>query len=232
MVSKPVVRHPGQPLPSTASRTTDYRSRLTAHGSLFYLLSLFCFALGLMSKPMLVTWPLRDVAAGLLAAGENAECGMQNAESEVRADTHHAPRSTLLRLVWEKIPFFALAAAASVVTFVVQQHGGAVADVESLPLGARSGNALISYGRYLGKLFWPTDLAVYYPHPGQWPLGKVLLAGGVILGLSVLVWVPRRRASLFADGVAVVFGDAGPGDWAGASGRSGDGGSVYLSSRR
>ena len=64
---------------------------------------------------------------------------------------------------------------------------------ESLPLGARVGNALISYGRYLGKLFWPADLAVFYPHPGHWPLGKVLLAGGLILGISVLVWVQRRR---------------------------------------
>jgi Flp pilus assembly protein TadD len=98
------------------------------------------------------------------------------------------------RLVGEKIPFFALAVAASVVTFVVQQRTGALAAVESLSLGARSGNAVVSYCRYLGKLFWPTELAVVYPHPGQWPLGKVLLAGGVLLGLSVLVWVQRRRA--------------------------------------
>ena len=93
----------------------------------------------------------------------------------------------------EKIPFFVLAALMSVVTFVVQKREGALAAGESLPLGARVGNALISYGRYLGKLFWPTDLAVLYPHPGQWPLGKVVLAGGLILGISVLVWVQRRR---------------------------------------
>ena len=91
------------------------------------------------------------------------------------------------------MPFFAFAAAISVVTFVVQQHGGAMTRAERLPLGARVGNALISYGRYLGKLFWPADLAVYYPHPAQWPAGKVLLAGGLMLGLSVLVWVQRRR---------------------------------------
>jgi hypothetical protein len=58
---------------------------------------------------------------------------------------------------------------------------------------ARAGNALISYCRYLGKLFWPADLAVFYPHPGYWPLGKVLLAGGLLLGISVLVWMGRRR---------------------------------------
>ena len=93
----------------------------------------------------------------------------------------------------EKIPFFVLVALMSVVTFVVQQRAGTLAAGEDLPLGARVGNALISYGRYLGKLFWPTDLAVFYPHPGHWPLGKVLLAGGLILGISVLVWVQRRR---------------------------------------
>jgi hypothetical protein len=64
---------------------------------------------------------------------------------------------------------------------------------EALPLSARGGNALISYCRYLGKLFWPTDLAVFYPHPGVLAGGEVLLAGGLIVGLSVLLFVQRRR---------------------------------------
>jgi tetratricopeptide (TPR) repeat protein len=84
-------------------------------------------------------------------------------------------------------------ALASVVTFVVQKREGFMGLGEMLPLGARIGNALISYCRYLGKLFWPTDL-FFYLHPMQWPLGKVLLAGGLILGISVLVWVQRRRS--------------------------------------
>ena len=65
--------------------------------------------------------------------------------------------------------------------------------VQNFPLGARSGNALISYCRYLGKLFWPTDLAVFYPHPGHWSMEQVLLAGGLLLGISVLLIVKRRR---------------------------------------
>ena len=144
-----------------------------------YLLSLLFFTLGLMSKAMLVTmpfvlllldyWPLNRV--------RNAECGMWNFKN----------------LVLEKIPFFALAAAASVVTFVTQNRGGAVMTVESLPLGARVGNALISYCRYLGKTFWPTDLAVFYPHPGYWPLEEVLLAGAFLCGISALLLVKRRQ---------------------------------------
>jgi tetratricopeptide (TPR) repeat protein len=141
-------------------------------------------------------WPLGRM--------QNAEGRRQKAEA---SDTQHAtritphvsrftfrvPRTVVLPLLVEKIPFFVLAVAASIVTFVVQKHEGALAGGVNLSLVARGGNALIAYSRYLGKLFWPTHLAVYYPHPGQWPLGTVLLAAGLILGLSVLVWVPRRR---------------------------------------
>ena len=96
-------------------------------------------------------------------------------------------------LLLEKLPFVALAAAASVVTFAVQSHGGAVATMETLPLGARLGNALISDRRYLGKIFWPTDLAIFYPHPGSWPLATVLLAAVFLSAVSVLFFVQRKR---------------------------------------
>ena len=146
--------------------------RLPSSG--FYWLSLLFFVLGLMSKAMLVTmpfvlllldyWPLERFKGG-----------------------------GVWRLVREKIPFFVLALAASVMTFVVQQQGGAVKTVEYLPLGARVGNALISYCRYAGKTFWPTDLAVFYPHPGYWPLWQVVLAGGIVTGIALLLIVKRGR---------------------------------------
>ena len=176
-----------------ATRFTFHVSRFTFHTGIFYLLSLCFFALGLMSKPMLVTWPLVMLLLDYWPLGrmQNAECRMQN---EAATDTQPVSRFTFhLPLLFEKIPFFFLVALASVVTFVVQRHTGALDAGESLPLGARAGNALISYGRYLGKLFWPAELAVVYPHPGQWPLEKVLLAGAVILGISVLFWAARRR---------------------------------------
>jgi tetratricopeptide (TPR) repeat protein len=140
---------------------------------------------------MLVTWPFVMLLLDYwpLRRWEPSTINSPLRQSEATA----GQLSTTLRLVTEKIPFFALAALASVVTFVVQQRAGSVMAAENLPLGARVGNALISYCRYLGKLFWPTELAVFYPHPGQWPLGKVLLAGGVILGLSMLLFVQRRR---------------------------------------
>jgi tetratricopeptide (TPR) repeat protein len=147
----------------------------------FYLLGLFLFALGLLSKPMLVTWPFVMLLLDYWPLGR------------LEPSPPNSRFSALLRLVTEKIPFFALAAAASILTFVVQQHVGTLPTVESMPLGARVENVLISYSRYLGKIFWPTELAVFYPLPEKWPLRIVLLAGGLILGTSGLFWVQRRR---------------------------------------
>ena len=178
-----------------APRTVHHISRFTLHASRFYFLSLGCFALGLMSKPMLVTLPFAMLLLDYwpLKRMQNAECRMQKAESGATFDARRSTLRALLPLLAEKLPFFALAAAASVVTFVVQKQGGALEPIGYLPLGARVGNALISYCRYLGKMFWPANLAVFYPHPGQWPLVKVLLAGGLLLGISGLLFMKRRR---------------------------------------
>ena len=174
---------------ASGPNTTNKATRHTPHATVSYLLSLGCFALGLMSKPMLVTWPCVMLLLDYWPLRR-----MPKAEPR---STLHAPRFTLHALLpWltEKLPFFALAAVASVVTFLVQQQEGAVKSVQHLSLGARSGNALVSYCRYLGKLFWPTNLTVFYPHPGQWSMAKVLLAGGLILGISALLLVKRSRS--------------------------------------
>jgi tetratricopeptide (TPR) repeat protein len=144
-----------------------------------YCWSLFFFACGLMSKPMLVTVPFVLLLLDYWPLGR------------VTGDERWVTR--IRHLVFEKIPFFGLATVASVVTFVAQKTGGAVAQLENLPLGARMGNALISYCRYLEKSFWPMDLAVFYPHPGNWPPAEVLLAGGLLLGVTGLFIVLGRR---------------------------------------
>ena len=170
-----------------ASRTTHHASRFTFHVSRYYLLALCFFVLGLMSKPMLVTWPFVLLLLDYWPLGR---FGLQ-------ADS--GPPSTrkwqiVNRILWEKAPFFLIAAVFSVVTLLVQKHGGAVKAAQDFPLDVRCANALVSYCRYLGKLLWPTGLAVYYPHPQHWPLGLVLLAGGLLLGISVLLFAQRRRA--------------------------------------
>ncbi len=167
-----------------APRDTRHASRfLILPSSVFYLLSLVLFALGLMSKPMLVTlpcvlllldyWPLR----------------------RFELSTLNPQPSTLLRLMAEKAPFFLLAAASSVITFIVQRKGGAVST--SLSLGGRIANALVSYVRYVGKMFWPVDLSILYPHPGRWPAWQVIASAAWLLAIFVAVlWLARRRPYL------------------------------------
>ncbi|MBN1788374.1 MAG: tetratricopeptide repeat protein [Sedimentisphaerales bacterium] len=114
-----------------------------------YLLVVVFFALGLMSKPMLVTlpfvlllldyWPLERITA----------------------------KRSLVYLVIEKIPLFAMVAASSVVTFIVQNAGRTAPSDEGCGLVVRLANAPISYLKYIAKMFWPSRLAVFYPHPGE-----------------------------------------------------------------
>jgi Flp pilus assembly protein TadD len=139
----------------------------------------------MMSKPTLVTWPF------LLLLLDYWPLGRWD------VSTLPALRSSLFRLVWEKAAFFVGVGCMSVGTFVVSGFQGVFEQGARLSMGARVGNALISYCSYLGKLFWPTDLAVIYPRPMHSPLSQVLLAVALLLGIStlVLLW-PRRRPYL------------------------------------
>jgi len=187
------VRYAGDTVASNQWPVTSNQGALITDYRLpFYFLSLCCFALALMSKAMVVTLPFILLLLDYWPLGrmQSAECRMQNPKTD---DTHHAPRTTLLHLVREKIPFFVLAALTSIVTFIAQKRGGSLAAGEHLPLGGRLGNAVIGYGCYLRRLVWPADLAVFYPHPGYWPLVKVLLTGGLLLSLLLLVWALRQR---------------------------------------
>ena len=153
----------------------------------FYALTLVAFALGLMSKPMLVTVPF----VLLLLDGwplDRMACRTSQAEGP-------AMRSIYTKLVIEKLPFFLLAAVVSVVVLKVQQSGGAV--FESLPLVARAENAVVSYCRYLAKLFWPADLAVYYPHVYSWSAAIVLSCSLVLVVVSVAFVLLSRRRPFF-----------------------------------
>jgi tetratricopeptide (TPR) repeat protein len=138
-----------------------------------YLTMSILFALGLMSKPMLVTlpfilllldyWPLKGFAV----------------------------RSSTKRLILEKIPLLALSVAGGFITLWVQQSS--VARTEELPLIWRVANGLVTYATYLRQMIWPMGLAVFYPHPGdQLPVWEIGL-GSVLLGLVSAGAIALRR---------------------------------------
>jgi tetratricopeptide (TPR) repeat protein len=80
-----------------------------------------------------------------------------------------------------------------VVTYCVQRKAGATEILARLSLGERIENALVSYCPYLGKLIWPTHLAVFYPHPERWPTAAVWGAVLLLAGISMVALAARKR---------------------------------------
>lgn len=155
---------------------------------LSYGLTLLFFALGLMSKPMLVTvpfllllldyWPrnrfvLRDVNPQLL------------------------PRR-ILRLIFEKLPFLVLSLASCVVTILAQRQ--AIKPMDALSPSLRLGNALTSYITYLVQLVWPENLAVYYPYRIDIPAWQTVGAGTLLFLITLLGVLAARRFPYFLTG--------------------------------
>src|SRR5208282_2262641 len=115
-----------------------------------YLVIIAAFALALLSKPMAVSLPLVLLLLDYWPLERYEDIPF---------------RRKWARLSIEKLPLFLMSAASSVVTMIAQRSGGAVAVESLLPLSVRLKNAIVSCVAYLGKIFWPAKLAVFYPHP-------------------------------------------------------------------
>jgi len=145
-------------------------------------------ALGLMAKPMLVTFPFTLLILDFWPLG--------------RLRNDKGGRACLI----EKIPFFALALAAAALAVFAQGRAGALATLEAFPWPVRLGNALLASGWYLRKAIWPTGLAYFYPHPGaalSWvhvAITGVLLAAGAVVAVNL-----RRRRPFIAAGLLWYF---------------------------
>lgn len=137
-----------------------------------YLVVVFVFACGLMSKPMLVTvpfvlllvdyWPLARI------------------------------KGQFWKRAFEKIPLIALSAVSSIITFLVQK--GAVGRTEELPIFERINNAVVSYVLYIWQMLWPTNLAVFYPHPEtRLPLWRIASSLLLLICITAVAITLRKQ---------------------------------------
>lgn len=150
-----------------------------------YLLVAFTLALGLMSKPMVVSLPLVLLMLDFWPLHRTSA----NATQHPTPNAHHLPR-----LLLEKLPLLALAAASCAATIWAQKGANAVASLELRPLGVRVANAFVAYIGYLTKTIWPSDLGAFYPHPGNTlPAWQVI--GSVLLFIVITVLALRARRS-------------------------------------
>jgi len=178
------------------SQEAEVRSRCLRHlpSPIFYLLALVCFALGLMSKTVVVTtpvvmmlldyWPLRRVSGVM---GQVSGGGAQWPDRIIETLRLPSRRHLLL----EKLPFFGLAFAAGLLTIHAERGVGALVSETSVPFEVRIGNAALSSVRYLWQTVWPTHLAVHYPLSIMSPVG--LVSGSLLLLALISLVVLRMR---------------------------------------
>jgi hypothetical protein len=162
------------------------------------------FVLGLAAKPMVITlpfvlllldyWPLQRVegwGAATLAPSRAGKSRKQPTEAGTSAFGLAMPKLPASRLMLEKLPLLIFSAASAVIT-VIAQRSSAIRSLSKIPMDERLENALYSYAMYIWRAFWPTRLALYYPHPTDtlsgWQLGLALL---FLLSVSALVWKQR-----------------------------------------
>jgi len=155
-----------------------------------YLLLLLFFALGLMSKPMLVSVPFVLLLLDYWPLGRITHVGLPKALGRQPASSSQWP--VIRRLVAEKVPLFALSAFSLVATLFTQFQS--TGTMSQLPLPWRLNNAAVSYVVYIWQMFWPVRLAAFYPHPnGQLRLWQVLLAIAFLIAVTLLAIHTRKE---------------------------------------
>jgi len=165
-----------------------------------YLFVFFFLCLGLMAKPMLVTWPFLLLLLDFwpLNRLHLSTSGTRQVESITGFDF-----KIFFKLILEKIPLFIPVVFSSIITFMAQQSGGAVNSLTSLPLDIRINNALVSWISYVIKAVWPAHLTVFYPHSGnmlpiwQGAGAALLIAGSTCAAVRLSRQYPYGIVGLF-----------------------------------
>jgi protein O-mannosyl-transferase len=162
-------------------------------GGVRYMALALLFACGLMSKPMVITfplvlllldyWPLGRLAWGQASAAEGG-CPYALSSQPLRA------------LCIEKIPLLALSAGSALITMIAQRSGGAVLTSAAHAPLLRFENAILCYALYIKKALWPSHLAALYPYPHALPAWEVFTAALFLLAVTGVVLTNREHRYL------------------------------------
>ena len=174
-----------------------------------YVLTLTCFALGLMAKPQIIPlpfalllwdyWPLKRLFPDQPTPSDvDLNKGNQSKDQNLKKNGCGGGRS-LSSLILEKTPLFMLAAISAVITVIAQRSANAVHNLADYSILVRIENCIVAYARYLAATFWPARLAPLYPHPGNslatWQIAVSAAALFVVTALTIH-WRDRRYLAM------------------------------------
>lgn len=171
-----------------------------------YLAIIFFFVLGLMSKPMLITfpfvlilldyWPLQRIQSKYPASD------IDITGTKIRIFR----KLPIPAIIAEKIPLFLLCVGSAIITIFAQTHWGVLKTLEAFPLKTRFINAILSYINYIKKTLWPARLGALYPYPGSFSILEALGASLLILCILLLTVKQRKRHPYFLFGILWYLG--------------------------
>lgn len=160
-----------------------------------YTLTLLLFGLGLLAKPAIVTLPFVMLLLDFWPLNRLRTIPLKSdARRMTLADIKTwLQKSNISGLILEKIPFFFLTTVSIYISYMSTQHHDIVVSTHEVPHHLRLANGLVSYMNYLGKMFWPQKLAVFYPYPNEIPIWMTTLALIWVICVSVIVlrWALR-----------------------------------------
>ncbi len=164
-----------------------------------YFLVMLMFILGLMAKPMVVTLPFILLLLDLWPLNRFERFDQQETLTKSMIGGVWSRFRQFWLVGWnnrflflEKLPFLGVAVVMSIVMYVTQEESEAVAPLTELSIYDRIVNVCVAYAAYLGKTIWPVNLAVFYPHPGHWPLENFVAALVILTGLICFGLIKRR----------------------------------------
>lgn len=148
-----------------------------------YLASLLLFCLGMLAKPAIMTlpfilllldfWPLHRIRLE------------RDGGRTVRIS---AAGRSIPRLLLEKIPFLTVTFISLIYNLTGAEMRMGLYGAEQIPFGLRASNAIVSFMKYLGLLFWPHGQSIFYPYPAVIPLWQVLCSAAVLLLLIFIAF--------------------------------------------
>ncbi len=148
-----------------------------------YLLVLLIFELGLLAKPAIMTLPFIML---LLDLWPLKRLQIERKDENDKSWALRTSGTPILNLIIEKIPFLALSFASLASNLLGANQRMGLYGAEFAPMGLRISNALVSTIKYLGNLFWPANLAVFYPYPDMIPFWQITGAVLVLVLVTIL----------------------------------------------
>ncbi|HEY4283488.1 MAG TPA: tetratricopeptide repeat protein [Chthoniobacterales bacterium] len=167
----------------------------------WYVLAGLLFVIGLMAKPVLVTWPIILLLLDFWPLHRLKATNAVSTDS-VKEDQLNPEGLTVWKAVLEKVPFFVISVVLSIVTIITQRDQGALSTLQQLPLHFRFQNALVSYARYLFHAVWPEHLIALYPLSHDLSGLTVITASLILFGITILALAGLKNRPYIGTGWA------------------------------